>query len=302
MLEDVVKDKSIQEEKQLLATSQDSLQSSVESVEPEEEDLIITMINKGDLEGVKKLLEEGYISPIPKRAENLISGLYQAIQSNQIEIAKILIVAKVDLDLQVPRDTMWTALHKSSSDGLAELISLLLTTGANPTIKGLDGKTAHDVSKNKTIRNIFRKYAGANPSQWDWEAAGIPLLTDEMEKDSEKKKLEKKKKKKKVQQEKQKQKKVEEKETREKELLMQQKEQEQKELQKLEKERKKKMESMTDRERRALAAELRFQQTQGGVRVCDFCSTSLTMVPFERLTYKYCSTKCVADHKKVINK
>jgi hypothetical protein len=96
-----------------------------------------------------------------------------------------------------------------SSLGLEELVNLLLCANANPTLKGLDGKTPYDVSKNKNIRNIFRKFAGTNPLTWNWESAGIPPLTDDLEKEVELKKVEKRKKKRANQAEKQKQKKQE---------------------------------------------------------------------------------------------
>ena len=64
-----------------------------------------------------------------------------------------------------------------------------------------------------------------------------------------------------------------------------------------------------ERERRARAAEQRLgsQQAASGVVPtgprCTFCERSLQgLVPFERLEFKYCSTKCVAEHRKVINR
>ena len=56
---------------------------------------------------------------------------------------------------------------------------------------------------------------------------------------------------------------------------------------------------MSEREKRAYAAELRLAGATA-VKKCDNCGTALTMVPFERLTFKYCSTKCVMEHKKTL--
>lgn len=52
------------------------------------------------------------------------------------------------------------------------------------------------------------------------------------------------------------------------------------------------------REARAAAAERRLG---GGVSLCSHCRTSLAgRVPFERLTYRYCSTVCVGQHKEAL--
>lgn len=62
--------------------------------------------------------------------------------------------------------------------------------------------------------------------------------------------------------------------------------------------RAKAMEGMSEREKRARAAEIRFLQMQNKLELCAFCRVPLTMIPFERLSFRYCSTKCVAEHKK----
>jgi len=59
---------------------------------------------------------------------------------------------------------------------------------------------------------------------------------------------------------------------------------------------------MSEREKRALAAETRFATTQGKTQLCDFCSVPLTMVPFERLEYKYCTLECVRKHMDELEK
>jgi hypothetical protein len=82
--------------------------------------------------------------------------------------------------------------------------------------------------------------------------------------------------------------------------MKQQNEQEMKELQRVEQERKKKLDNMSEREKRAMAAETRLQQMQGNLKLCDNCSTPLTAIPFVRFEFKYCTTKCVQEHKKKI--
>ena len=63
--------------------------------------------------------------------------------------------------------------------------------------------------------------------------------------------------------------------------------------------------TMTERERRALAAEKRLgvTPTLSPTFVCENCKKpSCGSSPFERLGYKYCSTACVVEHKKVLGK
>jgi len=63
--------------------------------------------------------------------------------------------------------------------------------------------------------------------------------------------------------------------------------------------------TMTERERRALAAEKRLgvTPTLSPTFVCENCKKpSCGSSPFERLGYKYCSTACVVEHKKLLGK
>lgn len=57
-----------------------------------------------------------------------------------------------------------------------------------------------------------------------------------------------------------------------------------------------------EREKRAAAAEARLglKAASGqSVLTCAFCGKALEgMVPFERLTFKYCSVACVQHHKR----
>jgi len=61
-----------------------------------------------------------------------------------------------------------------------------------------------------------------------------------------------------------------------------------------------------EREWRAKAAEMRFARAANGASSgasavkCEMCGTSVEGVPFERLSYKYCSTGCVAKHRAVV--
>lgn len=84
----------------------------------------------------------------------------------------------------VPQKTVMNACFHSDNllpTGNGRLVQALLAAGADPCIKDLRGKSAYDCSQNQQIRNIFRRFAGRNPSKWPYSKANIVPLTKEME-------------------------------------------------------------------------------------------------------------------------
>uniref|UniRef100_A0A3Q4HCF4 Vms1-associating treble clef domain-containing protein n=2 Tax=Neolamprologus brichardi TaxID=32507 RepID=A0A3Q4HCF4_NEOBR len=126
---------------------------------------------------------------------------------------------------------------------------------------------------------------GDNPDKYDYSKAQIPgPLTAEIElKKMEKKKAQKAQKK-----------------QREKE------QKEEKKKQELEAEEKKHFVSLTDREKRALAAEKRFAAqvaatgaSISNIKRCWLCGESLLgKIPFQYLDYSFCTPRCVQAHRK----
>ena len=178
-------------------------------------------------------------------------------------------------------------------------------------------KTPYNYSKTKEVRNAFRRLMARQPDRWDYVAAQIPSpLTEEMERAEREKEaqLEKdRKKREKKQNKKQKQKagKGDDNESSDDEdddgkkapptvhSLKQQ------QLQKPLAPKVQQGSAELERERRARAAEQRMAQlgiTPSGP-LCTSCQRPLQgLVPFERLEFKYCSTKCVADHRRVLGR
>lgn len=144
-------------------------------------------------------------------------------------------------------NTTWngdTVLHVAALNGHLSLIPILMEHGADPTVRSKSGHTPYAVSKNKATRDVFRRFMAAHPSSWDYSAAQIPSpLTEEMERERSKKEAEKRKEKKKKKAKEQQLKKE-----------MEKKEEEEKVA---EHARMKTLDSMTQRERQALAAERR---------------------------------------------
>jgi len=179
-----------------------------------------------------------------------------------------------------------TLLHVASRSSRTDIVSMLLESGADPALKDDKGRPPFVVASSKETRNEFRRYMASHPDRYDYVTAQIPsALTPEMENEREKRNAERKKAQKKAQKQR----------VKEQKALERRKEEEEKE--------KKALQALSDREKRALAAERRFAQQraakQAGINsCCAWCSASLVgQVPFERLAYKYCSTTCVRAHR-----
>ncbi|XP_022807827.1 ankyrin repeat and zinc finger domain-containing protein 1-like [Stylophora pistillata] len=179
-----------------------------------------------------------------------------------------------------------TLLHVAARSSRTEIVLRLLECGADPAVKDEKGRTSYAVAGNKDTRNEFRRFMASYPDRYDYVKAQIPsALTPEMENEKEKRNAERKKAQKKAQKQR----------AKEQKAIERMKEEEEKE--------KRAYQALSDREKRALAAEKRFAQQQAAKQAgitssCAWCSKSLVgQVPFERLAYKYCNTACVKNHR-----
>ncbi|XP_031661980.1 ankyrin repeat and zinc finger domain-containing protein 1 isoform X1 [Oncorhynchus kisutch] len=135
----------------------------------------------------------------------------------------------------------FTLLHVASAAGQKGVVQLLMDAGSDPACKDLTGQTPYIVAPDKDTRNVFRKYMADHPDKYNYSKALVPgPLTAELEsKKTEKKRAQKAAKK-----------------TREKEQKEQRKRLE------MEAEEKKRFASLSDREKRAQAAEKRLAEHQ----------------------------------------
>ncbi|KAL6484133.1 hypothetical protein MHYP_G00061780 [Metynnis hypsauchen] len=179
----------------------------------------------------------------------------------------------------------FTLLHVASAAGQKNIIRLLLEAGSDPACRDSKGQTPYAVAAEKDTRNAFRKFKADHPNKYDYAKAQVPApLTAEIEsKKAEKKKAQR--------------------------VARKQREREQKEEKKREEEEeeeKRRFLSLSDREKRAVAAERRLaeQAATTGVtltnsRRCYQCGESLLgKVPFEYLDFSFCSPRCVQAHRK----
>ena len=194
-----------------------------------------------------------------------------------------------------------TALHIATQCGHKQVIQILLDHGSDPTIKDKQKKCPYNLAPDRETRNVFRRFQAKWPNKYNWADACIPtndLLTPEEEARKEEKRKEKRRAQRQTKKEKD-------------NLLKEQKAV----LQKEEKEREAFL-KLSDREKRALAAERRIIAAKAAesnsedskseaaslgltIQRCYQCGIDITgKVPFEYQNYRFCTTSCVKLHRK----
>ncbi|XP_023578765.1 ankyrin repeat and zinc finger domain-containing protein 1 isoform X2 [Octodon degus] len=182
-----------------------------------------------------------------------------------------------------------TLLHAAAAAGRSSVVRLLLEAGADPTVQDSQARPPYTVAADKSTRNEFRRFMGKNPDAYDYNKAQVPgPLTPEMEAQQATRKKEQK-------------------AARRQREKQQRKQQEQEEQ---EREEQRRFAALSDREKRALAAERRLAAQLGvpaspvpdseitSVRRCWNCGASLQgLVPFHYLDFSFCSTRCLRDHR-----
>ncbi|XP_029314961.1 ankyrin repeat and zinc finger domain-containing protein 1 isoform X2 [Cottoperca gobio] len=233
-------------------------------------DEVFTACKVGDVDALCRLLQ------LPGES----SESREQSESNPSDVPSPLMLLNKPID-----SSGFTLLHVASAAAQRSVVKLLLDAGADPACRDNKGQPPYIVAPDKDTRNVFRKYMGENPDKYDYTKAQVPApLTAEIES----KKVEKKKALK---------------------ALRKQREKEQKEENRkheLEEEEKKRFASLTDREKRALAAEKRLAEQVAATRVglsnvkrCWSCGESLLeKVPFQYLDYSFCTPHCVQAHRK----
>ncbi|XP_015724460.2 ankyrin repeat and zinc finger domain-containing protein 1 isoform X1 [Coturnix japonica] len=179
----------------------------------------------------------------------------------------------------------FTLLHVAARAGRAEAVCLLLEAGADPALRDRQEKTPYCISADKPTRNAFRKFMVDHPDKYDYSRAKVPgPLTTEMEaKKMEKKRAQKAQRKQREQAQREEQQRLEQ-----------------------EKEEKQQFAALSDREKRALAAERRLsEQMKNGstalsnISRCWYCGESLLgRIPFHYLDFSFCSTACLQTHRR----
>ncbi|XP_067299655.1 tRNA endonuclease ANKZF1 isoform X2 [Pseudorasbora parva] len=238
-------------------------------------DALYTACKTGDIQSLRSLLQ------LPEDQEEKKDGGERKTEENPTSRVLCLLNKPID-------SAGYTLLHVASAAGQKSVIKLLMDAGSDPSNKDKKGQTPYGVAPEKDTRNTFRKYMAEHPDKYDYTKAQVPgPLTEEIEsKKAEKKKAQKA------------ARKQREKEQKEEKLKKQQEEEE-----------KRRFMALSDREKRALAAERRLAEhvaTSGvkltsitTIRRCFQCGESLLgKIPFEYLDYSFCTPRCVQAHRK----
>ncbi|XP_059023976.1 tRNA endonuclease ANKZF1 isoform X1 [Mustela lutreola] len=183
----------------------------------------------------------------------------------------------------------FTLLHAAAAAGRGSVVRLLLEAGADPTVQDSRARPPYTVAADRSTRNEFRRFMEKNPDAYDYSKAQVPgPLTPEMEARQAMRKREQKAARRQREEQQRKQREQEERERKEQQRFV----------------------ALSDREKRALAAEQRLAaqlgvptlRTPGSVDLsaprCWSCGTSLQgLTPFHYLDFSFCSTRCLRDHR-----
>lgn len=188
-----------------------------------------------------------------------------------------------------------TMLHVAAENAQNDVVWWLLEHDCNPSVTDGAKRLPFDDAADKECRNTFRRFMAQWPDKYDYKKAKIPSpLTKEQELEQTAKLAVRRKAQRQAKQERQREKKQQERIKNE-----------QVKAQQAEEEEKKKFLELSDREKRALAAERRFQQQQqqqekalqSALR-CFMCAQDISgITPFEYNDNKFCTTKCVREHR-----
>jgi len=177
-----------------------------------------------------------------------------------------------------------TFLHLAAQAGHRSVISRLLQVGADPSTRDKSKRVPYSLAADKETRNAFRKSQALFPTRYDWKGAQVPPPLSKAEEEEKERKVNEKKKAKR-QEKKEKEKAVK--------AIENAKMAEEKETARFLR--------LSDREKRALAAERRIAATSSSNIVllrCFLCGKDITgKVPFTYSEYSFCSPACVRKHR-----
>ncbi|EYB86762.1 hypothetical protein Y032_0273g972 [Ancylostoma ceylanicum] len=222
----------------------------------------------------------------PTLDKNKRRELYTMIKGNNDEELAALVKEHSDNDQNEVIDYLLsfrlsdgsTFLHLAAKNSCDKIVKYLLEIGCDPCIKNEDDMVAYALSPSKLLKQVFIQFRSENADRWNWIRSHIPepvqMSEEQIAKLAEKKK---------------------EKKQKQKEKAKIKKEAEKKEAEELA--ARTAFLAMSDREKRAAAAEARLAKLSGGPR-CVQCGVAYTGSGFEYNELRFCSPACVALHRR----
>ena len=145
----------------------------VPSVESLNSDLRAAALN-GSLEALQSAIDAG--GNVDTVGSDGLTPLHTAAGSGNTRVAECLIAAKANPNSQCPR-TKFSALHAASQRGHAQIVALLLQSGADPTLLNKRQKTARDVAAQKKREDVVDLLDSYNSSSTASQNSGPTLAT-----------------------------------------------------------------------------------------------------------------------------
>ncbi|VBB27515.1 unnamed protein product [Acanthocheilonema viteae] len=214
---------------------------------------------------------------------NSVSKLRQLLESNEEKKEDFL---KYIREMTFPPVSS-TFLHVAARRGTVEILKELLLLGCDPAVKDSEGKVPYQVAQNRTVRQAFSTFRSEHPDTFNWNVSQIPELAvmseEQLSKEVERKRIQREKKK--------------QRDKAKKAAHYQEK---------MEQEQRQKYLALSDREKRALAAERRIaaslqkrcQVVENDGNRCFKCGAVLDPKHFEYCDNYFCSLACLQQHRK----
>ncbi|XP_075261296.1 tRNA endonuclease ANKZF1-like [Convolutriloba macropyga] len=180
-----------------------------------------------------------------------------------------------------------SCLHFFSLSNDSRFIETLLENGFDLTEKNGKNKAPCQLVSQKNARNVFRRFRAKYPDKYNYPVAGVPEPLNEEDEKSRAEKLAQKRK---------------ENKQRRKETAKVVKDAA--EIEKIEQNQKQEFLQLSDREKRALAAERRLggNSASNYALRCFLCGKHIeSLIPFKYSDNSFCSTDCVHVHRKASN-
>ena len=208
---------------------------------------------------------------VPVVATGASLMLLEACEGGEESIALAVLEQATSDDLDVNASDVLgkRPLHWAAAQS-ATLVKKLFEAGADPTKVDVRGRVPYYFATDRKIRDAFREArADLGEEAFDWTAAAVPEALDAAARASKKAKDADKKKK-------------------------------QRERQKVQKQKQAEDKAKEDEAKKLKAARNANKKPQRIAGTCDACEKPILGPPFSRLDFKYCSTACVANHRRIL--
>ncbi|CAH1995768.1 unnamed protein product [Acanthoscelides obtectus] len=212
-------------------------------------------------------ISKGDVSGLEKLLANHLNSLDEGVDKEE---------AKRSFVNQVLDENLNTLLHEAALNEQNDILRFLLDNSADPCSKNKAQQTAYTCTQSKEIRESLKQFAKENPEKFNYNKAQIPVNALTEEELAEKRKAQRK-----VKKEKEKEKRKEN------------------EVKRKEEEERQRFLNLSDRDKRALAAEKRIRDLSGKVITrCFNCAADITgKVPFEYMGNVFCTIDCLKAHR-----